>query len=353
MQRQGWRKFYCLIFMNAYLAFLVPVMCLASCSSYHPMKDKDIYPRPLTASKGCGVKVSYFGNTNVLISDGTTNLLVDGFFTRPGKGKTLLGLIEPDRMAIAHELKRAGISKLDAVLVGHAHWDHAMDSPVVAEMTDALVMGTESYRFIHEGAGGKMDPCHLFTVPCDGMKKCFGKFTVTYRRSEHVGSHNLPQRAIEGDIKKPVKMPARFSDLKCGDVFVMHIAHPDGNIVVTTTGGACKGQLDKLCADVVFLSIGFLDKEPPEKQCKYWRETVGTVMPKDDMCKTVIPVHWDDFSYPLSRGLIVAPPGLTFSTEAGMKFVKERAREQGVRVRAIDIGDSFLLQNHEMKTVLP
>ncbi|WP_240772732.1 MBL fold metallo-hydrolase [Phragmitibacter flavus] len=320
---------------------------LSACSSYHPLADKEIYPRPLTASPGEGVKVSFFGNTTILISDGDTHLLVDGFFSRPGPVRTLLGKIAPDRVELARELKRAGISNIDAVLVGHAHHDHALDAPVVAEMTNALVMGTESYRQIHLGAGSKTDGEHLFTVPTDGEQKSFGKFVVTFRPSDHVGAHGLVQHLIEGHIKKPFKTPARFWRFKCGKVYVIHIAHPHGNLVVTTTAGAKEGQLKGFSADVVFLGVGFLDKESPLRQNRYWHETVGVTKPE-----MVVPVHWDNFSIKLSKGLQPAPR-VAFSTRAAADVLKDKAGDDGPVVRAMDYGDSLLLRDGQVRTVSP
>jgi L-ascorbate metabolism protein UlaG (beta-lactamase superfamily) len=329
------------------IAWASSVLFLAACSTYHPLKDEEIYPKASMTRQADEVKVTYLGNTTILISDGKTNLLVDGFLSRPGLLRTMLWRIAPDRDKLAGELTRAGITKIDALLVGHAHHDHALDAPVVAEMTGAVVMGTESYRQIHLGAHPKHGDRGLITVPKEGRQEKFGRFVVTFRLSDHVGSHTLLQSWIEGDIKTPLKTPAHYSRFKCGDVFVIHIAHPQGNLVVTTTAGAVEGQLEGLTADVVFLGIGFLDKECCKKQQLYWRETVTKTAPD-----LVVPVHWDNFSKKLHKGLKPAPRS-AFNVRAAMQVVKKKAWCQGVMVRVMDYGDSLRLQRGRVRMEKP
>lgn len=319
-------------------------LCLASCSSYHPLGQRDLYPAPLIAKAGPGVRATFLGNTTILISDGTTHLLVDGFLSRPGGLKTIFGRIAPEKEVIADELKLAGITKLDAILVGHAHHDHALDAPEVSQqMHHALVMGSSSYAMIHRGAGGMMDADHLIIVPRCGATRKFGKFTVTFAESDHVSSHNILQRVVEAEITKPLKTPAHFSRFNCGGVHVLHIAHPDGNIVVTTTAGARPDQLKGKCADVVFLGVGLLAKESECKQDFYWREAVDAVKPE-----MVIPVHWDDFSRKLHAGLMPFPR-YADNIQAAMEIVKAKAGEQKCEVRVMGLRDSILIRNRKIQ----
>src|SRR6478735_9182132 len=142
------------------MKFLIPslaaLLILTSSCCYHPLRDPKIYPGPFASVGSTGVKATYLGNTTILISDGITRLMVDGFLSRPGMLSTFFGKIAPNRGVIEDELELAGVSDVDAVLVGHAHHDHALDAPMVADITHATVVGSESYRFVHLGAGGRM-----------------------------------------------------------------------------------------------------------------------------------------------------------------------------------------------------
>ncbi|MEQ1862672.1 MAG: MBL fold metallo-hydrolase [Chthoniobacteraceae bacterium] len=315
---------------------------LCSCSTYHPLKDDALYPTPLHATSGRGVTVTFLGNTTILISDGTTRLLVDGFFSRPGAFKTLFGRIGPDEKIIGKQLCLAGITKLDALLIGHSHHDHALDAPEVTRRTHAVAMGSTSYRFIHEGAG--LDDRSLIVVPSTGAQRRFGKFTVTFRPSKHVSSHWRSQEKVEGSIDSAVRPPTRYSDYNHGDVFALHIAHPDGTLAITTTAGAKKGQFKGLKADVVLLGVGLLAKEPAATQDDYWRESVSALRPH-----TVIPVHWDAFTRKLDAGL--APPPFTIidDVNGAMTIVKNKGKTEGRTVRVMDLRDSFRLRNGVMQ----
>jgi L-ascorbate metabolism protein UlaG (beta-lactamase superfamily) len=328
-------RFTFLFAMKSILASLLAAMSLVACSSYDPLsEEKDVYPGPFQAKPLPGVNVTFLGNTTMLISDGETNLLVDGFLSRPGAVKTLFGRIAPDWQIIAKELDKANVTKVDAVLIGHAHHDHALDAPAVSLMKNCKVMGTESYRHIHEGAGARMD--RLITATGKRHVEPFGKFTVTFDKSDHVGSHFMTQRLVEGDIKRPFDTPARFTRFKCGDVYAMHIKHRDhGAIVVTTTAGASDDQLEGLCSDVVFLGVGFLSKESPEKQERYWHKTVGRLYPD-----VIVPVHWDDFSKKLPT--MQPRPRFLEDTRASIGVVKEKG---GEKVLLMGLHDSLLIRN--------
>lgn len=311
---------------------------LSGCSNYSPLKDTALRPQVSDPGPGPGVTATFLGNTTILVSDGETNLIVDGFLSRPGLIRSLIGRVRPNRAVIERELRDVGISglgSLDAVLVGHAHHDHALDAVAVAGMTGAQVMGSESYRFIHEGNNGKTDSASLFIVPTDGTTRTYGQFTVTFLPSSHVGSHNFVSHRIEGDIDKPLEMPARIWRFKTGDVFAIHIAHRHGKLLVTTTAGV---QIDGALgykADVVFLGVGFLNEESQYRRDAYWTEYVERPDPE-----LVVPVHWDNFSRPLSRPL--KPPRLLAGGfEESMRIIKEKGR--GRQLRVLDRGESIRL----------
>jgi len=99
------------------------------------------------------VRVSWLGNTNVLVTDGETAILTDAWFTRPSDLEILFGRIGPDLGAIDRALERAEIEQLAAVIPVHSHFDHAMDAPEVAERTGAMLVGSESTANIGRGWG--------------------------------------------------------------------------------------------------------------------------------------------------------------------------------------------------------
>jgi L-ascorbate metabolism protein UlaG (beta-lactamase superfamily) len=85
--------------------------------------------------------VTWAGVTTLLIDDGTSAVMTDGFFSRPGLLEVVLRHLSPSAPRIDGCLSRLGVDRLEAVLPVHTHFDHAMDSAAVAERTGARVVG--------------------------------------------------------------------------------------------------------------------------------------------------------------------------------------------------------------------
>src|SRR4051794_32023267 len=97
--------------------------------------------------------VTFLGVSSLLFSDGDSAFLTDGFFSRPSLPRVGLGKVAPDADRITSVLSRAGIDRLDAVAPVHTHFDHAMDSAVVADRTGALLLGGSSAAQVGIGHG--------------------------------------------------------------------------------------------------------------------------------------------------------------------------------------------------------
>ena len=96
------------------------------------------------ARKPGSLAVTFLGVSSLLMNDGETAILTDGFFTRPNIREIFLGKIAPDKALINKSLKHAAIDRLAAVIVNHSHYDHVMDAPEVALQTSAILVGSES-----------------------------------------------------------------------------------------------------------------------------------------------------------------------------------------------------------------
>ena len=298
--------------------------------TYNPLADKTLragFGEPLPA--GPEVKITFFGNSTLLISDGQKSLLVDGFFSRPGPLDTLFSRIEPDPAELDKALRH--IPRVDAILVGHAHHDHSLDATEVAGRMDTTVIGSRAFENLYNGSGGPENGSRIEVVPPSGRTfDEFKPFTVHFIPSRHVHPHWFPQRLIKPDITAPLKMPAHYTQFGCGDVFALYIEHDEGDIAITTTAAAVENQFRGRPADVVFLGIGLLSKESDDDQALYWRETVER--PDPDL--TVL-IHWDSFTRPLDKGL---RPGLGESSRKLMKIVKAKAGPRKLRV--LNLGES-------------
>ena len=83
------------------------------------------------------LRVTFLGVSTLLFDDGETAWMTDGFFTRPSLSQVLFGKIESDRGLVAKALEHLHVTKLKAVIPIHSHYDHALDSALVAQLTGA------------------------------------------------------------------------------------------------------------------------------------------------------------------------------------------------------------------------
>ncbi len=256
---------------------------------------RDRFDLPEAASDA-PVTVSWMGVSTLLVSDGDTGLLTDGFFSRPGLLEVGLGRIRPSQSRIDDSLRRSGIDRLAAVLPVHTHFDHVLDSAVVAERTGAVMIGGESAANIARGQGL---PEERIVVAEPGTLMTFGGFEVTLIESEHCPPDRYP-----GTITEPVRPPAKTSAYRCGEAWSTLIHHrpSDRRLLIQGSAGFRTGTLAGQRADVAYLGVGQLGVQPVGYLERYWEETVRAVG-----ARRVVLIHWDDFFRPLTEPLRALP----------------------------------------------
>lgn len=282
------------------------------------------------------VTATFLGVSTVLLSDGETSLMTDGFFTRPASMLRLViaeAKIEPDKGLIAAALDEAGVMDLAAVITVHSHYDHAMDAPFVAEITEAVLVGSESTANIGRGWGL---PENRIVVPASGEKLEFGKFTVTLIESRHFPLR-FGKSLLGKSIDEPLVPPASVLEYLEGGSYSVLVRHPLGSVLIQGSAGYIEGALEGYRADVVMLGIGALGPSKREYKDAYYRETVEAVG-----ATRVIPIHWDDFTFPLSRPL--RPSSRLFDdVPASLDFLVERTRIGDVELAILPVFEKVVL----------
>jgi len=307
-----------------FLLFLLVLVILAGCSHLLERPSLETYRAYFTdpqaappAWKAGQVKATFLGTTSLVFSDGETNLLIDGFFTRPGPATELpFRKIETNRDLVRKYLKRLELDRLSAIFVYHSHYDHAMDSAYIALQTGAQVVGSESTAMISRGEGLSSNQI-VVLEPFKPMH--YGKFTVTMVPSMHV---DLPWVAnltgMMGTIEAPFSQPVSMFDYREGGTFTIHIAHPQGTAMLH--GGQYKAdELKGLKADALFLCTPGLDRLGENKDRFYDELVTQTGV------KTIYPVHWDDFSISLDKPLEPLPRGAE-NLDAAMTYLLEKTK---------------------------
>lgn len=270
---------------------------------------------PEGAAGGPQVRVTFLGVATLLIDDGETALMTDGFFSRPSKIATFLGTIAPDRELVAATLRRAGVDKLAAVIVVHSHYDHAMDAPEVARLTGAIVVGSPSTANV--ARGWQLPEAQIHVAEPAPLR--FGAFTVTLVPSRH-----FPHGMAMGEIEAPLVPPVRATDYREGGSYSVLIAHPHGSLLVQGSAGWVDGALAGRHADVALLGIGALGNKDATYRETYYREIVDAVG-----AQCVIPIHYDDFTLPLDQPLR-AMPNLLDDVDASLRFLVGQTAQRHV-----------------------
>lgn len=248
------------------------------------------------AESGDPLAVTWLGVATLLVDDGSSALMTDGFFSRPSLLTVGLGKVQPSLERIIGCLERARINQLEAVLPVHTHYDHALDSAVVAGRTGAKLVGGESAANV--GRGHEL-PDDQIVVTTSGEPITLGAYEVTLIESKHSPPDRFP-----GVIAEPVIPPARAAAYKCGEAWSTLVHHrPTGRrLLIQGSAGFVPDALSGQHADVVYLGVGQLGLLPEQYMVDYWTATVRAVG-----ARGVILIHWDDFFRPLTEPLRVLP----------------------------------------------
>ena len=287
------------------------------------LADYAAHRYPETAIAPGALTATWFGVTAVLLRDGEQAVMADPFFSRPpGLLNALLNRrIAPDEARIREWLRRAGVEHLDAVLVSHSHYDHAMDAGAVARLTGATLLGSESTLNIGRGAG--LPESQLRRVE-PGARYPFGQFGIRFIESAHAGATGGHPT---GEIDAPLVPPARYLDYRLGGTYAIVVEHPQGRVLLQGSAGFRPGMLRGERADLVFLgvaAIGDLDA--------YLRETVEMVG-----ARRIIPTHWDDFWRPLEQPLRPLPLSRLD------RFFAAMATRPTLQLRTLELGRTVAL----------
>ena len=144
--------------------------------------------------------IRHAGVSTLVFDDGETVWMTDAFLSRPPL-KAMFGKIAPDAALVERQLARLYVKQLAAVVPLHTHYDHALDSALVAERTGALLVGSESAMQLGRGHGL---PAERLREVKSGDTLQLGKFKLTLHRlapqpdaldrRQHAGDHRRAAR---------------------------------------------------------------------------------------------------------------------------------------------------------------
>lgn len=263
--------------------------------------DEIDWPPPAMAStvSADSVTVTWLGVTTLLFDDGETQILIDGFFSRPSLADILLGRpVENDAAGIDRALNEFRVRRLAAIIPLHSHFDHAMDVGAIANRSSASILGSESTAQVARGAGVPEDQ---ITIIAGKQTFQFGNFTVTLLPSIHAPIGWRGSVPLDGKIEDVVLMPQPIDTWREGGSFSVVVAHPQGTILVHGSAGFSDDAFQNVTADVVLLGVARLRSLGKDYAERYWQSLVTATG-----CRSVYPIHFEDYTQPFGT-VILAP----------------------------------------------
>jgi len=284
-----------------------------------PSLDAIDWPTPALASaaNADAVTVTWLGVTTLLFDDGETQILIDGFFSRPSLAEVILRRpVYNDAPQINYVMNEFRMRRLAAIIPVHSHFDHAMDVGAIANRSSASILGSESTAQVARGAGVPEDQ---ITVVKAAASFEFGDFRVTLRPIGHAPIGWRGSVPFDGIIEEPLTMPQPISAWRMGGGYTIIIEHPQGTALVQGSSAFRKYDLQNVAADVVFLGVGQLKSLGRNYAELYWQHTVTTTG-----SHSVYPIHFDDFTKPF--GEVVLPPKIIDNFETTAQWLVEFQR---------------------------
>jgi len=331
--------------MKKVVYFLVVSMALYGCKAFKPSADLDHFStyfvgknEKYTTANG-QLNVTFFGTSTLLFDDGQTQIIVDGFFSRPKASKVIFGKLRSDKKLMSELVEKYDLQRLKGVFVCHSHYDHAMDAPLLSKQTGAVLYGSFSTLNLGKGEHLPDSAMRLYTI---GEKTQIGNFTVTILNSKHtppfkiLGKSNATDPA-HPDIEEPLHQPTKVKHYIEGGTYDVYIEYGAKRVLVKASTNYIPNALVDYPCDVLFLGTAMLGIMPDSFQQQYYKETVKTTG-----AKTVIPIHWDNFMKPLKNPLIPLP-NISDNVGAGFEFLINKTKTDSVQFKLMQSKTSIEL----------
>ncbi len=265
-----------------------------------------------------GLSLQWLGTAGFRFTYQGYTLLVDPYFTRPS-----MRAVASRKAALADDQEiRKYVSACDAVLLGHTHFDHAMDAPAIARLFGATVYGSSSTRKLMSLYGLERQAVE---VECHKTYE-LGPFEVTFVGSLH--SKLVLGLAVPsgGEFTCDHLDDLAAGKYRCGETYGIHIKV--AGVTFYHQGSANLIEENIIHSDIDFFLAGIAGRSFTPR---YFERILSKLKPK-----VIIPHHFDNFFQPLDEPT-------KFSLNVNMeKFVDEvRAVSTGFEIRMLDLRDEL------------
>lgn len=235
-----------------------------------------------------GLEIEWLGVSGYKLTFEGHSIFIDPFVSRVPLRTLLLGRQAlPDPATLDRFIAPRG--EVSGILVGHTHWDHAVDAPALAARYGANAYGSASLAHLMglHGLGG------LAVEVVPGREYELGPFAVRFIRSRH--SKLLFGRRVlfDGELTCGHLDNLSPAAYKCGQVWGIHIRVAGIDIYHQGSADLDDDELGSLPVDLFLAGVAGRNFTPD-----YW----DRVLPRLDP-RIVVPTHYDNFFTPLGRDL--------------------------------------------------
>jgi L-ascorbate metabolism protein UlaG (beta-lactamase superfamily) len=260
------------------------------------VRPEDIAWKPgaLAPPRGSeGVRVRWLGTAGFAVEHAGHTLLIDPYVTRASLLRCVIAPLQTDREAVQRHLPRA-----DAIVVGHTHFDHALDVPYVAQTTGARVFGSRSAAALCVANGVPSDRVEVVERDAGSqpVEREVGPFALRFVPSAH--SRLLAGRVpFPGEISDCGDVPMRAEAYKCGAVFGVEIRVAGKKLYHLGSAELVDAEAPVKNVDLLLMCVAgwTASRSLPER--------VGSLLAPG----AVLLSHWDDFLRPIDRPAKLLP----------------------------------------------
>jgi len=245
-----------------------------------------------------GLSVRWLGTAGFVFTYENYALVIDPYITRAGM-RPVIGnqVLHSNAEQLAKHVPQA-----NAILVGHTHFDHALDVPVLAKQHGCQVYGSRSLQTLmalHDAdLAVQVDPGHVYAL---------GPFEVTFVPSQHSKLVLGMKVNAEGEITCDHLDRMHQGHYRCGQVWAIHIKVAGRTFYHQGSANLIEDAL--LHRNVDYLLCGIAGRG---YTTNFTQRILRALSPR-----TVIVHHHDNFFLPLDQ-----PMGFSFNVNLG-GFVEE------------------------------
>jgi L-ascorbate metabolism protein UlaG (beta-lactamase superfamily) len=231
-----------------------------------------------------GLEVSWLGVSGYCLTYQGVSIFIDPYVSRvPLRSLVLRRKALPDAAMIDAYARAPG--EVAAILVGHTHFDHAVDAPALAARHRAPAYGSSSLSQLMRlhGLGG-------LSVEVETHRPYeIGPFLVTFIPSRHsklILGRRVPMDGPLTCEQLDGLVPTAY---RCGPVYGIRIEVGGSSLYHQGSADLDDRELERRPVDVFLAGVAGREVTP-----RYWERILPRLDPR-----VIVPTHYDDFFVPL------------------------------------------------------